>query len=405
MDYKTAKAYLLSIGQEHLLEYFDELSEAERVQLLDDIENTDFSVLEHISHKNVKPHGKITPIDAVSLKDISKNRAEYEEMGLKLLSEGKVAALLLAGGQGTRLGFDKPKGMFNMGVSRNLPIFQILMDNIKDTAARAGRAFPLFIMTSVINNADTVKYFEDNDYFGYPKQKVHFYIQNQTPACSYDGKVYLDQKHRIALSPNGNGGWYSSLVSCGLSKVLEEENIGWINVFGVDNVLQRICDPVFIGATALKGCGCGAKVVSKACPEEKVGVMCKEDGLPSVIEYYEMDDALRYERKENELVYRHGVILNYLFDVHCLASAASSNLPYHLAEKAVPHIERGERVTPSKPCGYKFETLVVDMVKLTGSAIAFEVEREREFAPVKNATGVDSVDTAREMLIKNGVEL
>lgn len=405
MDYKTAEKYLKDIGQEQLLDYFNELSISEQSQLLEDIQKADFTVLENIGKKSAKPRGKITPIDAVSFAEIAQNRQQFEKEGLRLLSEGKVCALLLAGGQGTRLGFDKPKGMFNMGLSRNLPIFQILMNNMSESAVRAGRYFPVFIMTSSINNADTVKYFEDNDYFGYPKEKVYFYIQSETPACSYDGKVYLDKKHRIALSPNGNGGWYSSLVASGLNKVLEEEKIEWINLFGVDNVLQRICDPVFIGATALKNCGCGAKVVNKVSPDEKVGVMCKEDGKPSVIEYYEMDADLKNQRENGELVYRHGVILNYLFNLRALAATVSCKLPYHLAEKAIAHMENGERVIPAKPCGYKFETLAVDMVKLTGSAIAFEVEREREFAPVKNATGADSVDTARNLLIKNGVKL
>lgn len=387
------------------MEYYEELSDAERAQLLSDVQKTDFSVLENIGKRSAAPRGTITPIDAVSLEEIAQNKRKFEEEGLKLLSEGKVAALLLAGGQGTRLGFDRPKGTFDMGITHSLPIFKILIDNMLESANRAGRYFPLFIMTSTINNADTVKYFKDNAYFGYPEDKVHFYIQNETPACSFGGKVYLDNKHHVALSPNGNGGWFSSLISAGLGKVLEDERIEWVNIFGVDNVLQRICDPVFIGATALKGCGCGAKVVNKASPEEKVGVMCKEDGKPSVIEYYEMDDGMKNERKDGELVYRHGVILNYLFKVNALYGTLSGKLPYHLAEKAVAHMENGERVTPSKPCGYKFETLVVDMVKLTGSAIAFEVEREREFAPVKNATGTDSVDTARKLLEKNGVKL
>lgn len=405
MDYKTVKAYLQTIGQEHLLEYYDELTDIERNELLEDIKKTDFSVLKNIKQQHAKPHGKISPIDSISLAEIASSRYKFEAEGLKLLAEGKVAAVLLAGGQGTRLGFDKPKGMFNMGLAHPLPIFQILINNALEVATRAGKYFPLFIMTSTLNNGDTQHFFKENNYFGYPKERVYFYIQEEAPACSYEGKVFLNNKHRLALSPNGNGGWYSSLISSGLLNVLEKENIEWINLFGVDNVLQRICDPVFIGATALKNCGCGAKVVNKVSPEEKVGVMCKEDGMPSVIEYYEMSQDLKNERKDGELVYRHGVILNYLFNVRALNSAFQSKLPYHLAEKAIAHIENGERITPSRPCGYKFEKLAVDMVKLMGSGIAFEVEREREFAPVKNATGVDSVDTARELLIKNGVKL
>lgn len=405
MDYASAKALLKGIGQEHLLKYYNELTITERNQLLEDIAKTDFSVLENIVHPHIKTKGKISPIDSISLAEIAKNRDMYEREGLKLLSKGKVAAVLLAGGQGTRLGFDRPKGTYDMGITRFLPIFQIIMNNISEAAARAGRYFPLFIMTSTINNEETQNFFKDNNYFGYPKGRVYFYIQQEAPACSYNGKVFLDKKHRIALSPNGNGGWFSSFAYSGLSKVLEEEKIEWINLFGVDNVLQRVCDPVFIGATVQKNCVCGAKVVNKVCPEEKVGVMCNEDGKPSVIEYYEMTEALKNERDGGELVYRHGTILNYLFNVQALASTVSGKLPYHIVEKAIAHIENGERVTPRQPCGYKFEKLVVDMVKFMGSGIAFEVEREREFAPVKNATGADSVDTARKLLIKNGVKL
>lgn len=405
MDYASAKALLKRIGQEHLLEYYNELTITERNQLLTDISKTDFSVLESIAHPHVKSQEQISPIQSISLAEIAKNRDMYESEGLKLLSKGKVAAVLLAGGQGTRLGFDKPKGMYNMGITRPLPIFQIIMNNISKAAARAGRCFPLFIMTSTINSDDTQKFFKDNNYFGYPKDRIYFYIQQEAPACSYDGKVFLDKKYRVALSPNGNGGWYSSFVSSGLSKVIEKEEIEWINLFGVDNVLQRVCDPVFIGATVQKGYGCGAKVVNKVSPEEKVGVICKENGKPSVIEYYEMTEALKNEMKDGELVYRHGVILNYLFSVPALAATVKGKLPYHVVEKAIVHIENGERVTPHQPCGYKFEKLVVDTVKLMGSGIAFEVEREREFAPVKNATGADSVDTARKLLIKNGVKL
>lgn len=404
MDYLSAKAYLQELGQEHLLKYYDELTDAERNQLLLDITNTDFSVLQNITKPSAKPLEKISPIDAVTLAEIKRCGKQFEEEGLRLLSTGKVAAVLLAGGQGTRLGFDKPKGTYDIGITRRLPIFKIIMNNVLKAASRVGRAFPLFIMTSTINNDDTQNFFKENNYFGYPKDKVYFYVQQQTPACSYDGKIFLDKKHRLALSPNGNGGWYASLVSSGLAYVLKEQNIEWVNVFGVDNVLQQVCDPVFIGATALKNSACGAKVINKAYPDEKVGVMCKQNGKPSVIEYYEMAGPLKNQTKDGELVYRHGVILNYLFNAKALASTVQQ-LPYHVVEKAIAHVESGERITPVNPCGYKFENLIVDMVGLMDSAIAFEVEREREFAPVKNAKGEDSVESARKLLIKNGVIL
>ncbi|MDE7265685.1 MAG: UDPGP type 1 family protein, partial [Clostridia bacterium] len=365
-----------------------------------------FSVVKNILATDEKKKVKIRPVQAVTLNDIKRRRPQFEEVGLRALENKKVGAVLLAGGQGTRLGFDKAKGMYNIGQTRFLSIFEQLINNIKDVTNLSGRYFPLFVMTNIINNAQTIDFFKENNYFGYPRDRVHFFIQDTEPACDFDGKIFLDQKHKISLSPNGNGGWYSSLINAGYNRILEREGIEWLNVFGVDNVLQRICDPVFIGATLMSGSNCGAKVVKKLHADEKVGVLCEENGKPAIVEYYEMPTELSHKTdRSGELVYRYGVTLNYLFNVKQLNTTLSGNLPYHLAKKAVPHIENGVRVTPEEPNGYKFESLVVDMVKLMGSCLAFEVERDNEFAPVKNAHGADSVDTARLLLKKNGVSL
>ncbi|MDE6667625.1 MAG: UTP--glucose-1-phosphate uridylyltransferase [Clostridia bacterium] len=404
MNYERSKIYLEERGQEHLLNYYGELTEEEQAQLLKDIEITNFSVLKKLD-KSTKKVGKITPIDAVTVEDIKRRRLQFENVGLNFLHEGKVAAVLLAGGQGSRLGYEGPKGTFDIGVTRHVSIFELQINSLKAVVEKVGRYIHLFVMTSVQNNGDTVKFFEDNNYFGYPHDLIHFFIQDVAPTCDFEGKVFLDKKHRVSLAPNGNGGWYSSLVNSGLARVMERENIEWLNVYGVDNVLQKMCDPEFIGATILKQCRCGAKVVSKISPEEKVGVICNEDGKPTVLEYFEIPERLKNKTKKGELVYRFGVTLNYLFNVNDLNRTLSGMLPYHLAEKAIPHIENGERVTPKEPCGYKLETLVVDMVKLMGACLAYEVERDKEFAPVKNLTGVDSVETARELLTKNGIEL
>lgn len=407
MNLETAKAYLQKHNQSQLLQYYDELSAEEQLRLLKQIEYTNFNIVKNIEiSQSGSGNGKITPpANAVTVEEAARRRIQFETVGLNMLAEGKVGAVLLAGGQGSRLGYDGPKGTFNIGVTRELSIFEQLMRNVSDVTSQTGRAFPLFIMTSTVNDVATRSFFKEHSYFGYPRDEIHFFIQDVAPACDYDGKVFLDDKGRISLMPNGNGGWYSSLVNNGLGRILERDNIEWLNVFGVDNVLQRICDPAFIGATILKRCRCGAKVVKKTSPDEKVGVLCTQDGKPSIVEYFEMPEDLKNKTKKGELVYRYGVILNYLFNVHDLNLTLSGKLPYHLADKAIAHMENGVRVTPSKPCGYKFETLVVDMVRLMGSCLAYEVEREREFAPVKNATGTDSVDTARALLRKNGVVL
>ena len=407
MRIEEIKKLLKEKGQEQLLKYYDELDEVQRAELLDDISRINFSVIDCINKRDADKNLKeIAPIPARSLDEIRANREKYASEGIKLLRDGKVAAVILAGGQGTRLGFDKPKGMFNIGVSRKLSIFGQLMNNIKDVTETYGGYFHLFVMTSEINNDETVAFFKENNYFGYPAEKIHFYIQNKEPVCGRDGKILLSEKHRVAFSPNGNGGWYSSLVSNGLSSVLEKEGIEWLNVFAVDNVLQRICDPVFIGATSIEGSSCGAKVVSKTCPEERVGVLCSLNGKPDIIEYYELPEEIA-SKKDNDgnLAYPYGVILNYLFSVRVLNKILSEKLPYHIAEKKVAYIVDGKLVQPSEPNAYKFETLAVDMVRLMGTCLAFEVEREKEFAPVKNATGVDSVESARELLLKNGIKL
>ena len=406
MNYDKTLDFLKSINQEHLLKYYNELSFEQKEILLAQIAKTDFSVVDYIKNRIDVKTGKLTPADTLSLEDIQKSKGEYEMMGLNAIKQGKVAAVLLAGGQGSRLGSAAPKGTYNIGITKDLSIFACQMENVKAVAKQAGYNFHLFVMTSNINDTQTREFFASKNYFGYDKEKIHFFMQDLTPACSFDGKVLLSEKHLPALVPNGNGGWYLSLINSGYKKLLESEGVEWLNVYGVDNVLQKICDPVFIGATLKANVNCSSKVVNKACAEEKVGVLCKEDGVPTVIEYTDMKDEYKNALDKNgKLKFRAGVILNYLFSVKKLDKICNQTLPYHMAEKKVAYIKDGKLCSPEQPNAYKFELLAVDLIKLMGNCLAFEVEREREFAPVKNATGVDSVDTARELLKKNGIEL
>lgn len=405
MTLDAAKALLEEYGQLQLLDYYDELTESERRELLSSIEGIDFAAFAGFDFNTEREMGRLSPADALTLGEVAAKRAEFEEAGLKALKEGKVAAVLLAGGQGTRLGLNAPKGTFNIGVTRRLSIFECLMNGLMRVVKRVG-VFPhLFIMTSDINDKDTKAFFKENGYFGYDSGKVHFYLQKTAPAFSFGGKILLEKKYKPALAPNGNGGWYTSLKEAECGKILEQEGIEWLNVFGVDNVLQKICDPLFIGATLLSGADCSSKVVKKTCPEEKVGVLCKENGLPSVVEYFEMPEENKTERgADGELLYRFGVTLNYIFNVKKL-NGVSGKLPYHRAVKKINCIKDGKEFVPEEPNAYKMETLAVDIVKLMGSCIGVEVEREKEFAPVKNMCGTDSVDTARTLLKKNGIEI
>lgn len=372
------------------------------------LEEIDFSVLEHIERKEtVNERGVFAPLDAVEVSEIEARGAEFKELGLKAIREGKVGAVLLAGGQGTRLGLDRPKGTLNIGVDKELYLFEQLLRNLMDVTDEAGVYVPLYIMTSNINNADTTAFFEEHDYFGYPKDYVKFFVQEMVPACDYEGRIYMESQTEVAMSPNGNGGWFSSMVNAGLLSDIKERGIEWINVFAVDNCLQRIADPMFVGATIAYGCESGAKVVRKAAPDERVGVLCTEDGKPSIAEYYEMTEEMATARKENgDLKYGFGVILNYLFSEKKLEQIADARMPIHVVEKKIPYTDvDGTFVKPEQPNGYKFETLVLDMVHMMDDCIPYEVVREREFAPIKNLHGVDSLDSARELMKGCGIEL
>lgn len=351
--------------------------------------------------------GEISPIGAVDVKEIAAREAEFRAAGLEAIRAGKVGAVLLAGGQGTRLGSDRPKGTVNIGLTHELYIFQCLMNNLMDVTKAAGAYVPLYIMTSTVNNDDTVAFFKEHDYFGYPSDFVKFFIQEMVPAVDYEGRILLKNETDLVLSPNGNGGWFSSMAKAGILDDVHARGVEWLNVFAVDNVLQRIADPCFVGATVLSGGDSGAKVVRKAEPGEKVGLLCLEDGKPSIIEYYEMTEEMANMRNDDgELTYCFGVILNYLFSEKKLEEIMNNNMPIHVVEKKIPYMdENGNAIAPTTPNGYKFETLVLDMVHMMDKCLAYEVVREKEFAPIKNLHGVDSIDSARELLTKNGVEL
>ncbi|MCI9410993.1 MAG: UDPGP type 1 family protein [Eubacterium sp.] len=407
MTLEQAKRKLSAVGQEHLLRYWDELDEEQRSYLLEQIEELDMDLLKLVQSETEKvPRGKLEPLGAITIDEIQKNRHKYESVGIQALKERRVGAVLLAGGQGTRLGLDKPKGMLNVGVEKELYLFGQLIQNMLHVVDKAGKWIPLFIMTSEKNNKDTVDFFEENGYFGYERKHVYFFVQKMAPSVGYDGKIFMEEKYKISSSPNGNGGWFISLAKAGLLDKISEMGVEWLNVFSVDNVLQKIADPVFVGAVIENGCVCGSKVVAKADPNERVGVLCLEDGKPSIVEYYEMTDEMIHSRdKEGKLLYNYGVILNYLFNVEVLTRIMNQNLPTHIVEKKIPYInENAEYVKPEEPNGYKFETLVLDMIHMMDNCLSFEVIRDREFAPIKNATGVDSLESARELMKKNGIE-
>lgn len=408
MEEKEIFDALKEHGQEHIIEAYHKLDDDGKKKLASQIERIDWSIVEMACHEeHAQERGKLEPLSALEVSEIEKNKAVYEEIGLEAIRAGKVGAVLLAGGQGTRLGSDGPKGKYNIGLTKEVYIFERLIRNLFDVTDRAGCFVPLYVMTSDKNNDETIAFFEEKDYFGYPRDYVKFFRQEMAPSVDFNGKLYMEAADSLSLSPNGNGGWFYSMAVTGVLKDVKARGVEWLNIFAVDNVLQRIADPVFVGATIDSGCVSGAKVVRKADPEEKIGVLCLEDGRPSIVEYYEMTDEIINSREENgELSYNFGVILNYLFRVDKLESIMNDRMPVHVVEKKIPYInENGELVKPETPNGYKFELLVLDMIHMFDNCLSYEVVRDYEFAPIKNKTGVDSVESARALLQKNGVVL
>lgn len=405
MNYNAAMEKLKKYGQEHVLKYYDELPDEQRNTLIEQIDRTDFTVIGQAAVMGKR--GTIAPIKAMTIPEIDMGRERFERIGMEAIKAGKLGAVLLAGGMGTRLGSDAPKGMYDIGISKPVYIFQRLIENLMKVVEKAGNYIQLFVMTSEKNHDATVGFFKEHDYFGYDKDYIAFFKQDMAPAADFDGKVYMEAKDSIATSPNGNGGWFLSMKKSGLLELVEKRGIEWLNVFAVDNVLQSIADPVFAGAVLEGGYSVGSKVIRKVNPQEKVGVMCTEDGRPSIVEYIELTEDMLTQKDENgEYAYNFGVILNYLFKVDKLVNLLERKLPYHKSAKKIPYInETGELVKPEEPNGYKYEQFILDMIQMLDSCLPFEVVREKEFAPIKNKAGVDSVESARELLRKNGIEL
>ena len=409
MTYQQAKTLLEQKGQMQLLRYYDELDEAGKAKLLQAIENINWEFEEALANP-VDMSGKdrdIRPISGLKLADIAPKKDTFESIGVEAIKAGKVAAVLLAGGMGTRLGVDGPKGAYNIGITKPLYIFEQQMKNLAEVNEKCGVKVPLYIMTSDKNHDQTTSFWKEHGYFGYPESEVKFFKQDMAPAVDFDGKIILETKDTPALSPNGNGGWFGSLKRAGLVEDLHKRGVEWLNIYAVDNVLQRIADPVFVGATIDSGVNCGAKVICKTNPYEKVGVLCMDGTKPDIIEYYELTEEMANQKDENgDLAYCYGAIMNYLFRLSKLEEIVGQKIPVHIVEKKIECLcEDGVTRKPEKENGKKFETLAVDLIKPMGSVLPFEVVREREFAPIKNKTGVDSVESARELLKGCGVEL
>ena len=402
---EEAEAILKKYGQEHLLNHFDTLDEDKKEELLKQIESIDFEMVNSLYKNADKIDTSGDEISHMEYSDkfkLNGKYKDYEDIGRKTIKEGKLAVVTMAGGQGTRLGFDGPKGAYDIGLDSHKSLFELLCDNLKEGERKYGVRVPWYIMTSEENHDQTIEFFEKNKCFGYQKDKnLFFFKQGQLPMVDTEGKILLNEEGLIKLAANGHGGIYEALVKNGMTQKMREQGIEWIYIGGIDNCLAKMVDPLFVGMAIDKDVTVACKSVVKANPHEKVGVFCKRNGKPSVIEYSEISDEMAEAVDENgELLYGESNILCNLFDINAVERMGSFPLPYHIAYKKATYMDKnGEIVVPDSPNAYKFESFLFDSFGTLDEMLVLRVKREEEFAPVKNAdsAGIDCPSTARKL--------
>lgn len=404
--YQEALTKVQQFGQEHLLRYYDEISEAEQKALVDSILNIDFAQMrklyEMAKKGEVSEEGVLTPIPVTEKSNVSEAvRASWESFGMKILAGGYFAAVTMAGGQGTRLGHNGPKGTYDIGLERGASLFQIQCDRLQRRSRACGRSIPWYIMTSRENHADTVAFFEKNHYFGYNKEDIMFFRQFMLPMIDFEGRIVMDSKATIKEGADGHGGIFRAMAACGVIEDMKKRGIQWVFVGGIDNVLVKLCDPLFVGFLAKNGYRLGGKSLIKRDAKEKAGVFCKRDGKPYVVEYTEISDEMAELRDEQGVfVYGDAHILCNMFRMDALEAMGTQGLPYHVAVKKTPYVGAdGTVITPDSPNAYKFEAFIFDAFSQYDEMGILRVDRETEFAPVKNKSGEDSPETARALYL------
>eukprot|EP00980_Cylindrotheca_fusiformis_P005771 scaffold1203_cov117-Cylindrotheca_fusiformis.AAC.10 len=425
IDEATVKTRYEAAGQGHVFQYFAKLSESEKetfLEQLDSIKVESISSLLESAKKVSLEASKPMSSDANSEPAINpfsrhvgqtSNRAVRDpsyKLGIEAIAQGQVGALVLAGGQGTRLGFSGPKGMYSIDLPSKRTLFQLIAERLVTlrklaAADKALPSVPFYIMTSPINHDQTVEFFETNSFFGLPKSDVCIFTQGMLPCLTEDGRIILEGAGKVAMAPDGNGGIYPSLVNTGTFADMETRKLKYLHVFSIDNALTKPADPVFIGYCISQGADCGNKVVWKTSAHEKVGVIAEKNGKCCVVEYSDISKEMAEAVNENgRLQFGAGNICNHFYTIDFLKNEVFPQLGniYHIARKKIPFYVEGskETVTPEANNGLKLETFIFDVFPLSKAMAVLDVERSEEFAPVKNAPGSesDSPDTARKYI-------
>ena len=397
---EEAISKLKKYKQEHILKY--DLNNKQQEELEKQIENIDFEQLKSL-YESTKEEKCIEEkkIEHIPYTDKTKLTKEEQlslfEIGEQVIKQGHYAVITMAGGQGTRLGHNGPKGTYALDtINGKKYIFEIIIDRLKKAEKQYNVTIPWYVMTSKENHQDTILFLEKNNYFGYNKDKIKFFKQGELPLIDTQGKIILDENAKIKEAADGNGGIYEALSKSGMLQELKQNQIEWIFISGIDNILSNFVDPILLGLTIKENNVIASKSVAKANPQEKVGVFCKMNGKPKIIEYIDLPEEMAEELDENgELMYGEVNIGTYLYNRSVLENLANAKLPYHAAFKKSGYLNaNGKFIEPDEPNVFKFETFIFDAFTRYDDMTIMRVKREDEFAPVKNRTGNDSPETA-----------
>lgn len=404
MNYDEFVEKVSSHNQDHLIKLYERLDEKGKNALLNQVSEIDLDQVDELFKLTKKVEEKtiadVTPIESCDASKLSKEeKEEYISIGEDAIKNGRYAVVMMAGGQGTRLGYAGPKGTFDFGLESHISIFETFVKQFKEAEVKYGIPTSLYIMTSRDNVKDTIEFFYKNNYFDYEEGIRTFFNQDELPMLDESGKLIITPDGLVKEAANGHGGTFEALVHSGVLRQLKESGVEWIFTCNVDNILAKMVDPLLIGYSIKNGYKATSVSCLKENPDEKIGVLCNKNGIPAVWEYTEITDECKNARKENgELLFSEGHLNMNLFHISVVEDIAQKQLPYHVAHKKCDIIdENGNLIKPDAPNAYKFETFIFDAFQRLDKLGVLRYKREECFAPIKNAEGADSPATARAL--------